>query len=94
MVAASSRPVRAIRPSECPLCDEWYAQLRGRADQEGVDAQQAIAVSLDNFRRHLSEHLEQVALFAIPPKLEAQSISGDSHHGKDTVGHPLNKIGI
>lgn len=76
MVAASSRPIAALRPYECPLCDEWYTQLRSQADKEGIDAQQAIAVTEVDFRRHLGDHLEQVALFAIPPKLDAQSISG------------------
>jgi hypothetical protein len=93
MVAASSRPIAAIRPSECPLCDGWHAQLRDRADQEGVDAQQAIVVSLDEFREHLSGHLEQIALFAIPPRFDAQTISGDSHMGKDRVGLPLKTLG-
>jgi len=91
MVAASSRPIAGARPSECPLCDEWYTQLRTQADKEGIDSRQVIAVSLDDFRRHLGEHLEQIALFTIPPNLDAQSISGFNEHNSHMSG---NVVGL
>ncbi|KAI0150957.1 hypothetical protein BJ166DRAFT_378545 [Pestalotiopsis sp. NC0098] len=71
--AASQRPVKSISTRECPFCNDW--DPRSRTSKSGVDKGKSkaklaqdgnVAVSPNNFRRHLAIHLEQLAIFAIP----------------------------
>lgn len=62
------------------MCDEWENELRARAIDMGITNANTLVVSLDDFRRHLSHHLEQLALFSIPPNLE-RMMESDSRKG-------------
>ncbi|KAI1169463.1 ankyrin repeat-containing domain protein [Nemania sp. FL0916] len=55
------RPVKTINAADCPLCD-YTSILRRR----GLSDEEILHLSPDKFRRHLSRHLEQVALFVLP----------------------------
>ncbi|KAI9791856.1 MAG: hypothetical protein M1816_003401 [Peltula sp. TS41687] len=58
-------PVEKIRPTACPLCDDWKV-MSTDPDSHGTTA----VVTPSQFRRHLGRHLEQLALFALPKRLE------------------------
>ena len=61
-VDQSKRLVESIQPSECPFCDDSWAQ----ADSSLASREEVLVVDLDQFRRHLGKHLQQVALFSLP----------------------------
>ena len=75
MLAASSRPLAEIPASNCPFCDNWDAELRLEAAEKGSDipANHAVLQQSSVFKRHVGEHLEQLALFAITPSFERSS---------------------
>ena len=68
----SKRPIKSIQPSDCPFCDDSWA----RADSSFASSEEDLVVDLDQFRRHLARHLQQVALFALPKLImdESQSL--------------------
>ncbi|KAK0644432.1 hypothetical protein B0T16DRAFT_196787 [Cercophora newfieldiana] len=68
LAEASQRSVDAIPAQECPFCDEWAESIKASTPApEGVDASSmVVTVDPTQFRRHLSYHQEQLALFAIP----------------------------
>ncbi|RMY14107.1 hypothetical protein D0868_01652 [Hortaea werneckii] len=70
---ASSFPVEEISASFCPLCDSWDQQLREESHRKEilVPAENEIRVPIALFKRHLAQHQEQLALFAIPPLFKA-----------------------
>lgn len=59
VVEQSRRPIKFIHPNECPLCDDEWA--RGQTSDT-----RALVVTMDEFRRHLGQHLQRVALFSLP----------------------------
>ena len=63
VVEKAARPLRRIPASACPLCD-FEEEVRGRSI--AVLPNEAITVRPGVFRRHLGQHLEQVALFVLP----------------------------
>lgn len=77
----SKRPVDSIQPSECPFCDGPWAQ----ADSSLVSSEEVLVVDLDQFRRHLGNHLQQVALFSLPRLTQDHDQSLGPH---DDVGVP------
>lgn len=74
VVEQSRRPVKFIRPNECPFCDEEWA--RGEVSDTG-----ALVVTLDEFRRHLGQHLQRVALFSLPRLEQNQDASSSAVTG-------------
>lgn len=89
IINSSSHPMSEIEASACPLCNEWERSLIIKAAQLGLSTSHVVA-PLHDFRRHLGHHLEQLALFAIPPNLEdaMASGSGDDQHGQASTGDP------
>ncbi|KAI0107771.1 hypothetical protein GGR51DRAFT_515003 [Nemania sp. FL0031] len=74
IVEASRRPANYINPKDCPFCPEDWATREDEGNN--VDRNVTIAVNIDQFRRHLGQHLEQIALFSLPRShidLEAES---------------------
>lgn len=73
-------PVDGIDPSDCPLCDEWGLRVRERQakiDPESAAEGQQILVTISQFRKHLGNHLEQIALFALPRGVGGEDEEGD-----------------
>ena len=68
IVNVSQRPVTRISAKDCPFCDEWDQSLRAANPQIG---DVALTVSVTQFRYHLANHLEQLALFSLPRNIEA-----------------------
>lgn len=79
-LTASSFPMEDINASSCPLCDSWDQQLREESHRKGmlVPAENEIRVPVALFKRHLAQHQEQLALFAIPPLFKAPERSGSA----------------
>ena len=71
----SKRPVDFIQPDECSFCDESWAtrDTNFQADEE------SLVVDLDQFRRHVGHHLQEVALFALPRLIQNDELSRVSH---------------
>lgn len=68
VVEQSRRQIRFIHPDECPFCDEEWAS--GETTDPGV-----LVVTLDEFRRHVGQHLQRIALFSLP-RLEHNQDAG------------------
>ncbi|PIA93693.1 hypothetical protein CB0940_05156 [Cercospora beticola] len=87
IIDSSSRPATEVEASACPLCDEWQEGLIAKATELALSTTHVV-VSLHDFRRHLGHHLEQLALFAIPPNVENAMASGsdNNRHGKSFTG--------
>jgi hypothetical protein len=76
-VDASQRSVDAIPAQECPFCDEWAESLKENTPAiKGTNV--VVTVDPTQFRRHISFHQEQLALFAIP-----RTSHGDIHENID-----------
>ena len=72
-IEQSKRPVDFIEPSECPFCDDPWAQ----ADASLASSEEVVVVNLEQFQQHLGKHLQQVALFSLPrPPIEDHDQSG------------------
>ncbi|RPA83847.1 hypothetical protein BJ508DRAFT_304371 [Ascobolus immersus RN42] len=59
----SKRPVREIEAKSCPFChdDAWTLDDSLNGD---------IYVSIDDFRKHVGQHMQEVSLFSLPRLLE------------------------
>ena len=66
LIKVSKQPVDKIAATDCPLCD-WNAILRGINIDTSQD--ETLVVTLEQFRRHLGAHMEQLAFFALPRSL-------------------------
>lgn len=77
VVEQSRRPVKFIHPNECPFCDEEWA--RGEVSETG-----ALVVTLEEFRRHLGQHLQRIALFSLPRLEQNQEASSSAVTGGTT----------
>ena len=63
----SQKPLAQIPATGCPCCSDWSVRLKERVIQTSGSAPTGIlAVTPTTFKRHLTGHLEQLALFAIP----------------------------
>lgn len=74
VIEQSRRPMDFIQPSECPFCDDEWAS----AELNATSAEEVLVVDLDEFRRHLGHHLQQVALFSLPRLNQGQEM-GSNH---------------
>ncbi|KAH7082518.1 hypothetical protein BKA63DRAFT_133135 [Paraphoma chrysanthemicola] len=92
VIQISRKVLRDLPASACPFCSDWEDQLRaklGIAERQEIFMAQSdeIHVTPSVFKRHVAAHLEELALFAIPPYL---SSSGDSESAVplvDEMGH-------
>ncbi len=63
LIDMSRRHPESIRSSECPFCDgDWASAEPGVLSAEET----VIVVTIDQFRKHLGNHLQQIALFSLP----------------------------
>ncbi|KAK8022470.1 hypothetical protein PG993_013237 [Apiospora rasikravindrae] len=67
-VNAGLRAVDAIPARDCPFCDEWADSIQSTIPPADSTALEDVVVAVDpkQYRRHVSQHLEQLALFALP----------------------------
>ncbi|KAI9050906.1 hypothetical protein LZ554_005020 [Drepanopeziza brunnea f. sp. 'monogermtubi'] len=64
LLEMSQRALVKMRPTDCPLCDDWEEKLR--AINSHIPGTEALSVTTSQFQHHLGAHMEQLALFAIP----------------------------
>lgn len=71
LVTAASPQHTSAKISDCPFCDDHQARSNvlhpGRATVQREQTSYDLPVSIDFYQRHLSRHMEQLALFAVPP---------------------------
>ena len=78
LISLCEQMPEAIAASACPFCD-WDARLREittstDSHTEGTPLKPKIlAVTPGQFKRHVGNHLEHLALFAIPPPMKESS---------------------
>ncbi|KAK8076171.1 hypothetical protein PG994_003443 [Apiospora phragmitis] len=67
-VGAGLRAVDAIPARDCPFCDEWADSMQSTIPPPDSTTRGDVAVTVDpkQYRRHVSKHLEQLALFSLP----------------------------
>ena len=78
LIEQCERPLGGILASACPFCDEWDSTLRANMADPSVPTDNLV-VTPDQFRHHVGHHMEQLALFALPRKVEDSLESIDSH---------------
>ncbi|KAK4041663.1 hypothetical protein C8A01DRAFT_14606, partial [Parachaetomium inaequale] len=69
---ARRRP-ESILPSECPFCDGAWASAETDAMSTGE-----VVVNIDQFRKHLGHHLQQIALFSLPRPNREQEMESNA----------------
>jgi hypothetical protein len=87
----SEEAVDTISAFACPLCDEWEESIKTRQEKQEDkirmlnDGEMVEAYGTrKQFRRHLGRHMEQLALFALPPNdNEMDNDSTDEDEGED-----------
>ncbi|KAK6436800.1 hypothetical protein LTR95_007011, partial [Oleoguttula sp. CCFEE 5521] len=81
IAAASSTPVLEVAVSDCPLCEDFDSIIRQEAAkmQMSIPDHHQVKVPLKRFQQHLGYHLEQLALFAVPPQIDGNIESGSRH---------------
>lgn len=93
LLSISSQPLREIDATSCPLCD-WDASLRAANPDFTRDS--PITIPVDRFFRHVGQHLEQLALFAVPRPLpksnDAASVKSRHAHGGSTRSRQLVEV--
>lgn len=71
LVTAASPQHTSAKISDCPFCDDHQARsnilYQGPATVQREPISYDLPVSIDFYQRHLSRHMEQLALFAVPP---------------------------
>lgn len=75
------RPLDQIRAQDCPCCSEWVGRLTERAEvvnDSSDPSNHTILVDPTVFKRHLASHLEQLALFAVPPGSKEGDANSDA----------------
>ncbi|KAK7937677.1 uncharacterized protein PG986_014545 [Apiospora aurea] len=67
-VNAGLRAVDAIPARDCPFCDEWAHSMHSTIPPLDSNTLNDVVVTVEpkQYRRHVSQHLEQLALFALP----------------------------
>ncbi|OQO14048.1 hypothetical protein B0A48_00924 [Cryoendolithus antarcticus] len=93
IAAASSTPVLEVAASNCPLCDEFDSIIRQEAAtmQVSIPDHHQVMVPLKRFQQHLGYHLEQLALFAVPPQIDGNIESGSRHSRDGSIGGDRNE---
>lgn len=76
LLQASKQAVDKISAAACLLCD-WETSLRDL--NSGIATEDTLVVTLDQFRRHLASHMEQLALFALPRSSSDEGAALDSN---------------
>ena len=83
LLKASRQTVDRLDASACPLCD-WEPALR--AQNHHIASEDIVVVTLDQFRRHLGSHMEQLALFALPRSQNDGDDYADSNKAAGNAG--------
>lgn len=91
LVTAASPPHISARISDCPFCDDYHTRPDpihpGPVTIQQEHSRYDPSVSIDIYQRHLGRHMEQLALFAVPPVADDdeddEDGDDDSHDNDD-----------
>ncbi|KAI9857183.1 MAG: hypothetical protein M1813_008545 [Trichoglossum hirsutum] len=61
---AGQHSTNRIPATSCPLCDEWEKTLK--ENNPGTGRTDALVTTPEQFRKHLGDHMVQLALFSLP----------------------------
>ena len=85
LVEIGRRSLDRIPATDCPLC-YWDESLRDLNTHTSSD--ETLVVTPEQFRRHLGDHMEQLALFALPRSYKNEDEEGDANSDQAAaVGH-------
>ncbi|KAK4220572.1 hypothetical protein QBC38DRAFT_186495 [Podospora fimiseda] len=83
--AASRYPAQLIAPRDCPFCDDWE-QIQTKEQSPSPMPNKPVTVSTDEFRRHVSRHMEHLVLSTMSittSRNNDEKSSGQVESGKD-----------
>ena len=91
-VSAGLRAVDVIPARDCPFCDEWADSVQSILLQSDPASLGDVAIAVDpkQYRRHISQHLEQLALFALPRHSDGDgndNTNGGANLSRSTANH-------
>lgn len=67
-----------INPNDCPLCEDWGLAIRARQTHINFEGSVTdLVVTPARYARHVGNHLEQIALFALPRQQVEEDLSRD-----------------
>ncbi|KAF4628213.1 hypothetical protein G7Y89_g9937 [Cudoniella acicularis] len=98
LILQSEEPVDKIASTACPLCDDWEASVkRTQANLDSLvppsesTASETLYGKPKLFRRHLGRHMEQLALFALPPNDTEDLDNESSDENRENPNVPAGK---
>ena len=77
LAQASQRSIDRVQADACPFCLEWANALR--KNNPDIKENDPVYVTPAQFRHHVSGHMEQLALFAIPRGYLEEGEEGESN---------------
>ena len=83
LLHACRQAVDRVPAANCLLCD-WESVLR--QNNTVVSPHETFVVTLDQFRRHVGSHMEQLALFALPRSYQDHGAEGGSNEAAAAAG--------
>lgn len=88
LLVQSEEPVERIMLDACQLCDDWKAECARKHNilREKLQLQAAPGLygTVRQFRHHLARHMEDLALFALPPSVPDEESDDDSQSSERT----------
>lgn len=97
LLSTCKRPLEQLLPSACRICDTWDATLRAL---NHTPDHEVLVITPQQLRRHVGNHLEQLALFAIPPSVpegetgESDCMAQDGASQSSSDRSPSNMEGV
>ena len=90
LLQASRQVVDHVPAADCLLCD-WESVLR----QSNISSSpnETLVVTLDQFRRHVGSHMEQLAFFALPRSYKDQGAEVESNEAAAAVLSDVSSLG-
>ncbi|KAK8091823.1 hypothetical protein PG997_002184 [Apiospora hydei] len=91
-VNAGLRAVDAIPAKDCPFCDEWADSMHSTIPQLDLTTlDDVVTVEPKQYRRHVSQHLEQLALFALPRHRDGD-LNDNTSEGANVSRSTINQL--
>ena len=91
LLHASKQVVDRIPAADCLLCD-WESVLKQNNAPTSLD--ETLVVTVDQFRRHVGSHMEQLALFALPRNSGEQGAEGKSNEAAAAAGSNASSLDL
>ena len=94
LLQVCGRPLDRMAPEDCPFCDQWADHLRRTQPINGSQlGHRSLVVTSKQFRDHVSRHMEQLALFALPKHVEDEDY-GEADSIEPAAGDALEEDAV